>query len=88
MPNPEIQVKQQAIAERLQLKWLERMEVMLDEGTISATDMATLRKFLADNGWTVDPSRLPQGLRDKLTQNIDPEDFDDDEQVLPMRAAR
>lgn len=80
--------KQVEIAERLQLLWLERMETMLKDGSISATDMATLRKFLSDNGWTIDPSRLPSGIRSKLTQNIDPDSFEDEGDVIPIRAAR
>lgn len=62
--------KQQEIAERLQLKWLERMERLLDsdEG-MSATDANTLFRFLSDNGWTVDPAKLPAGLKDKLAKS-------------------
>lgn len=79
-----VKEEQVAIAERLQLKWLVRMEKLLDEGTITSTDMATLVRFLIANGWTLDPSRLPQGLRDKLTANVSPEDFDDSD-VIPFR---
>jgi hypothetical protein len=64
------------VATRLQVKWLKRMETMIDEGTITSTDMATLARFLLANGWTLDPSRLPQGLRDKLTKHVK---FDADE---------
>lgn len=85
---PDNLLEQKEISERLQLKWLKRMEEMLDDNSISATDMATLRKFLADNGWTVDPSRMPKGLQGILTQNVDPESFEDDGQVIPLRAAR
>lgn len=81
MENKDEQV---AIAERLQLKWLRRMEELIDAGTITSTDMATLVRFLTVNGWTLDPSRLPKGLKDKLTSGMSPEDFDDGD-VLPMR---
>jgi hypothetical protein len=76
--------EQVAIAERLQLKWLRRMEMLLDEGSITSTDMATLVRFLTVNGWTLDPTRLPKGLRDKLTTGISPDDFDDGD-VIPLR---
>jgi hypothetical protein len=77
--------EQVAIAERLQLKWLTRMEKLLDEGDITSTDMATLVRFLTHNGWTLDPTRLPQGLRDKLTSGMKPEDFENDGDVIPLR---
>lgn len=67
--------KQIEIAERLQLKVLERFETLLTEGTITSTDMATLVRLLASNGWTLDPARLPRKLRDKL---LDTMKFDDD----------
>lgn len=62
------------IAERLQQKWLERMEYLLDSGEITSTDMATLARVLLQNGWSLDPSDLPQSLRDKLTKRVS---FDD-----------
>lgn len=71
---------QTELAEGLQLKWLRRMDSMLDDGTITSSDMATLYRFLSDNGWNLDPARLPKRLRDKLTSKISPTDFDDEEQ--------
>lgn len=65
------------IAERLQMKWLQRMEEMLDEGTITATDMATLGRLLMANGWNLDPSQLPKNLRDQLEVEVDPDDLED-----------
>jgi hypothetical protein len=62
------------IANRMQLKWLQHMESMLDTHTITATDMAILYRFFKDNGWTVDETRLPKGLRDKLTRNVEVDD--------------
>lgn len=62
--------KQKEIVERLQTKWLQRMETLLDAGEITSTDMATLYRFLSDNGWSLDPSKLPQGLREKLTDKV------------------
>lgn len=65
MTNPK--QKQVEIAERLQMLWLQRMEYLLASGEITSTDMATLARVLLSNGWNLDPSAVPQGLRDKLT---------------------
>ena len=62
--------KQQKIAERLQMKWLQRMEALLDSGELSSTDAATLYRFFADNGWSLDPAKLPQNLAEKLTDRV------------------
>jgi hypothetical protein len=84
MDDNTIKEQQVAIAERLQLKWLKRMETLLDAGEITSTDMATLVRFLMANGWTLDPSRLPSKLKDKLTTSMSPEDFDAQADVLPF----
>lgn len=81
----EVRRQQVQIASRLQLKWLKRMEKMLDDDTISATDMATLVRFLSQNGWTLDPTKLPEGLKKKLTSGVSPEDFDNEGDVIPFR---
>lgn len=76
MSNPK--QEQIEITERLQLKWLKRMEEQLDNGEITATEMSTLAGLLMRNGWNLDPSALPQSLLDKL--NIKPDiSFEDDE---------
>ena len=62
---------QGTIAERLQIKLLERFEAMLDAEEMSPTDAATLARLLSQNGWTFDESRLPKGLKDRLTKDID-----------------
>lgn len=72
------------VAERLQQKWLKRMEEMLDDGTITSTDLATLYRFFAQNGWTVDPKKMPKGLRDKLTTDVTDEELAEDG-ILQMR---
>ena len=70
--DPKEQVE---ITERLQTLWLKRMEALLEAGEITSTDMATLARFLMMNGWSVDPAKLPEKLRDKLTNKIR---YDDD----------
>lgn len=37
---------------------------------LSATDRATILRFLEHNGWTVDPSKIPTTLRDMLTKRV------------------
>lgn len=75
------QAAQTSLAERLQTKWLEHMERLLDSGLITSTDMATLARVLLNNGWTLDPAKLPQRLKDALTSQVSPEDLED---VLPI----
>jgi hypothetical protein len=72
------------IAERLQGKWLKHMERLLDSGTITSTDMATLARLLMANGWALDPSKLSPKLRDKLIDSIPEGEFDQ----LPVRLVR
>jgi hypothetical protein len=79
--------EQAEILERLQLKWLERMETLMDTGEITSTDLATLMRFLMANGWTLDPSRLPKGLKDKLTSKVLPSDFEDEDNGIVGRIA-
>lgn len=78
------QVEQLDVAERLQGKWLLHMEKMLDAGTITSTDMATLCRWLMANGWSLDPSKLPQPLRDKLIDAIGADVFEE----MPVRLVR
>jgi hypothetical protein len=72
------------IAERLQGKWLKHMEKMLDAGTITSTDMATLARLLLASGWNLDPSKVPEKLRNKLIDEIGADAFDE----LPVRLVR
>jgi hypothetical protein len=69
------------ILKRMQTKILKEYERRLDEGVISDTGLKDLAKMVRDAGWNLDPSKVPQTLKDKLTQNIDPsalDDMDDD----------
>ena len=77
------QEEQVDIAERLQGKWLLHMERILDAGTITSTDMATLCRWLMANGWSLDPSKMPQKIRD-LVAEIPADAFDE----LPVRLVR
>jgi hypothetical protein len=78
------QEEQIDVAERLQGKWLTHMEKLLDNGSITSTDMATLVRWLMANGWSLDPSKMPVRLRDKLIDTIGDEAFDD----MPIRMVR
>lgn len=66
-------------AEELQDLLLANFEYLLKNDLMTPTDRATLTRLLTQNGWTIDPSMLPQGLRDKLTTKVDPLDFEEDE---------
>lgn len=72
------------IAARLQRKVLEVLEAKLDDGTISGPEMSTLVKLLSQNGWAIDPAKVPEGLRQKLTSVIDPNDLNDDDPDVPQ----
>lgn len=79
--TPEAQLD---VAERLQGKWLVHMERLLDNGTITSTDMATLARLLMANGWALDPAKLSPKLREKLIDSIPEGEFDE----LPVRLVR
>lgn len=82
------QTAQVALMERLQTLWLEHMERLLKNGTATSTDLATLYRAMKDNGWTLDPTKLPKELADKLTSVVDPNDFADEEtKVFPISKA-
>jgi hypothetical protein len=80
--------KHLTLAEELQTLWLEDMVEQYKNRTISSTDRATLIRFLSQNGFSVDPARMPTGLKDKLTSGVSPKDFEDDGKVLPITASR
>lgn len=64
------------LAESLRMRLLERFANLMDEGEDTPTDRATLARLLTGaGGWTLDPSRMPQGLEDKVTQRVK---YDDD----------
>lgn len=63
--------EQTDLAERLQMKLMERFERLLDTEKMSPTDSATLARLLTQNGWSFDESRLPKNLRDRLTKDVE-----------------
>lgn len=75
--------RQIEIAQRLQLKWLEEMDRLIDSGEMTPTDRATLARVLSQNGWSLDPTLLPTSLKDKLTAKVS---FDDDDDEPRLRA--
>lgn len=79
--------EQMELAERLQMKLLNRFDTLLDEGTITSTDVATLVRLLSMNGWVLDATRVPSGLRSKLTLGLSVNDFTNDGKVVPIRNA-
>jgi len=61
-------IDQLAVAARLQAKWLQRMEFLLDHGLATSTDLATLSRVLLQNGWSLDPKKLPKGLQSLVSK--------------------
>jgi len=84
MADEQEKQKQIETASRLQTKWLEHMERLLDSDTITSTDLSTLAKFFMQNGWSVDPQKLPQGLRDKLLKDVE---FDEEGNLHLVKSA-
>jgi hypothetical protein len=66
----------QDIRDRLGEKLMRLFEAKLDAVPceLNATEQAVLARILIQSGWTIDPSRVPKGLLDKLTQNMDVND--------------
>ena len=64
------------IAERLQNLILEDFEDLLTnrKEDLTATDRATIVRFLQANGWTVDPASLPANLKGMLTAKLPVDD--------------
>lgn len=71
--------EQNEIFERLQLAVLKEFERKLKDETLSGTDLSTLVRLMEHNGWTFDLARAPQGLKDRLTNRVDPKKFSDDD---------
>lgn len=81
--------KQIARSERIQDLLLERWEKLLVEGTISPTEAGVVAKVLSQNGWSLDPSKLPTGIREKLLAGTDPTEFKEgDADILPIRRTK
>lgn len=73
MAEAEVSVEQ-AERDRIAAKWLKMIETKMDDGTLNATEGATLMRVLVASGFTLDPLRVPKHLRTKLTENMDPTD--------------
>lgn len=76
------QAEQTNIAVRLQTAALRLYELRLKNGTLSDTGLSALQRLLQQNGWSLDPKKVPQGLKDKMTTKIDPKEFDEEDGVV------
>ena len=72
-------LKQIDLAEKLQDKLLEYFQKRLDDNSLTDTGAATLARLLSANGWSLDPARIPQSIKDKLTSTVSPSDLSDDD---------
>lgn len=84
--------RQLEIASRLQLKLLERWEKLLNgtsDADLTPTEAATIAKVLQANGWSIDPAKLPTGIKDKMLAGSDPTEFKEgDADILPIRRTK
>jgi hypothetical protein len=67
-------------AEKLQDLLLDSFLELFQGKGETAADRANLIKLLSSNGWSLDPSRLPQTLKDKL--QLPPPELDEDDQIV------
>jgi hypothetical protein len=79
--------EQVEIGRRLQTRLLEYFEGKLDDKTISPTDVSTLTRLLKDNGWSLDPSQLPDAIRGLVKLDKHDEKLEGD-RVLDIAEAR
>jgi hypothetical protein len=79
--------EQVEIGRRLQTKLLEYFEDKLKDKTISPTDVSTLTRLLKDNGWSLDPSQLPDAIRGLVQLEKHDESVEKD-RVLDIAEAR
>jgi hypothetical protein len=75
---------QAVLAQRLQSKWLRRMEWLIDQNLITPTEMTALARVLMQNGWQFDLAKIPKKLGEKLTSLVDTEEMDAEDGVLPF----
>jgi hypothetical protein len=74
--------EQSDLAGQLQAMLLRGYYQRLKRGTLSDTGFAALQRLLQQNGWTLDPAKLPQGLGDLLTSKVSFDGEDDEPQVV------
>lgn len=77
--------EQLELVERLQHLCLADLIKMYEDKNVTAQDRATVIRFLSTNGWVLDTTKIPRGLRNKLTANFKP---DSDIESPPLRIAR
>ena len=82
--------EQVELGKRLQTLLLAYFEEKLTDKTISPTDVSTLTRLLKDNGWTIDPSQLPDALKNmvKLPKVDDTVEGDRILDIAEARASR
>ena len=72
-------IKEIAKLQKLRDLLLDNFMLLAQNNELTPTDRRTLAAMLKDNGMQLDPSMLPQDLRDKLAKSIPvDEDLDED----------
>ena len=78
MNAPDEVVQDRERVERIKRKLLARFEAILDDPSLgSSTDIATITRFLTQQGWRLDPTNIDEDLK-KVLQDT-PELSDEDE---------
>lgn len=75
MEDIELKIDPEA-RDRIAGKWIKLIEAKIDNESINATESAILMRVMVHSGFTLDPTRIPQGLRTKLTENIPDEELE------------
>jgi len=76
-------IKEIAKLQKLRDLLLDNFMLLAQENQLTPTDRRTLAAMLKDNGMQLDPSMLPQALRDKLAASIPiDEDLEEDERNI------
>lgn len=75
-PTPEAKTAEQVEKfTRLQDLLLEDLTRLFEGGEVTAADRRTVYQMLRDNGWSLDPAKLPQSVKNMLTKHVA---FDED----------
>lgn len=77
--------EQKELAAELQGEVLKSWRDCLKNGTATAADRKAIADFLKGNGWSLDPSKVPQGLKDLMTNRVKPEDVGGDDPELDVQ---
>lgn len=80
--------EQQEIAAELQMALLKDLKTVFETpGKATAADRMVLYRILRDNGWNLDPSKLPKELQDLVKNLGDPKNIEEEDEAVVGRIA-